>query len=97
MQNYFPFEVNLIGDAEQMYQLYADFEAQNLLPCKFLLDKYSSPEGLISLVDITALIIQEKAPALPDCIDFDEESYLLDMHVDSAEALQLFASTICPV
>ncbi|RZK19216.1 MAG: hypothetical protein EOO56_14615 [Hymenobacter sp.] len=97
MENTFPFEVKFIGDAEQFYQLSADFEEPKLLLYKLLLDKYRSPNGLISLVDNAALVIEETVPDLLDHMDFNEESYLLDMHVDSAESLQTFVAKVYPI
>ncbi len=97
MEKEFPFTVEFVGNAEQFYRLSADFEEPELLRYKSLFDEYSSLESLISLVDVAALVIEEAAPALLDCMDFDEEGYLLDMHVDSEENLQLFKAKICPV
>jgi len=102
MANYSPFEVKLVngalyGSPEQMYQILADFSLPNLSLYKVLFDKYGIDEGLLSLVDLVALIIRENEPNLLEHLDFDEESYQLDMHVNNEAALQEFESVVCPV
>ncbi|OUJ74922.1 hypothetical protein [Hymenobacter crusticola] len=102
MINCFPFEVHFVngaarGSPEQMYQVIADFSSPAFSSYKALFDKYGAAEGLLSLVDLTAFIIEERAPTLLDHLDFDEEGYQLDMHVDSDAALQVFRSAACPV
>ena len=101
MDKYFPFSVTFVngalhGSPEQMYQIMADFELPELTIYKSLFDKYSPAEGLISLVDVVALIIGGSAPDLADHMDFDEEGYALDMYADSETAVQEFASVVCP-
>lgn len=97
MEKYFPFGVKYVGEAEQLYQLFADFDSLHLSSYKLLFDKYGSLNCPVSLVDVTALVLEEVAPELLDCVDFDEERYLLDMHVDSEENLQAFSAKVCPV
>lgn len=101
MDKYFPFSITFVngalrGSPEQMYQILADFESPDLSAYKSLFEKYSPPEGLISLVDIVTLIIEGNAPDLSDHLDFDEEGYLLDIYADSEEAVQEFASVVSP-
>lgn len=97
----FPFSVTFVDGAsysspEQMYRIAADFADPNLSSYKMLFDGCSSEE-LISLVDVVALIIEENSPNLFDHMDFDEEEYMLDMHVDSDWALQGFLALAGPV
>ena len=96
MTSCFPFKVNFVNEDEQMYQIVADFNLPDLAAYKALFNMYNSPAGLISLVDITMLIIEDNAPALLDNMDFDEEGYQLDMHVDSENNLQQLISIVCP-
>jgi hypothetical protein len=101
MNQYFPFQVQFVngityGSPEQMFQIIADFEAPELSEYKELFDKYGAADGLLSLTDITTLIIECSAPDLLDHMDFDEESYQLDMRTDSEKALQEFVSVVCP-
>lgn len=103
MQNSFPFSVTFNADALsdeapwQLYQVSANFDTPDLAAYKLLSDKYSQVDWRVSLVDTTALIMKEKAPGLLDHIEFDEEGYLLDMYLDSEEALQILITIICPV
>ncbi|MCC3158956.1 immunity 51 family protein [Hymenobacter sp. 15J16-1T3B] len=100
--NSFPFAVEFVdgaqyGSPEQMYQLRADFDQPHLSAYKALFDQYGATQGLLSLVDVTLLIIEgSNYPDLVDHMDFDEEAYALDMHVDSPEALRQFAAIVCP-
>ena len=101
MDKYFPFSITfangaLHGSPEQMYQIVADFDSPDLTAYKALFERYSPAEGLISLVDIVSLIIEGSAPDLVDHMDFDEEGFQLDMYADSEEAVQEFASAVCP-
>ncbi len=97
MKKYFPFETNYVGEDEQLYQLFADFDSLHLAPYKLLFDKYGNANCPVSLVDVTALVLEEVAPELLDCMDFDEEGCFLDMHVDSEASLQAFSAKVCPV
>ena len=102
MDKYFPFTITSVngalhGSPEHMYQIVADFESPELAAYTSLFDRYSPAKGLISLVDIAALIIESNATELADHMDFDEEGYVLDMYADSEVAVQEFASVVCPV
>ena len=99
--NAFPFKVHFVngalsGSPEQMHQILAEFDSPDLLRHKALFDKYGLDEGLLSLVDFTALIIENNSPELLDHLDFNEEGYLLDIYADSEAAVQDFVSNICP-
>lgn len=97
MTDYFPFAVEFVNDAEQMYRISADFEEPALAAYKALFDRYGAQQRML-LVDITFAIIDGSSKAeLAEHVKFDEEGYLLDMYVDSAEALQQFATVVCPV
>ena len=80
-----------------MYQIVADFESPELAAYKLLFERYSPAQGLISLVDIVALIIETNASEMADHMDFDEEGYTLDMYADSETAAKEFVSVVCPV
>lgn len=102
MTTCYPFEIKFINGAafdspEQMYSITAEFASQELKNYKLLFDKYGAAHGRLSLVDVTALIIEGNLPDLLDHMDFDEEGYLLDMHADSEEAVQAFISIVCKV
>ncbi|WP_022824939.1 hypothetical protein [Hymenobacter norwichensis] len=102
MTNYFPFEVRFIngalyGSPEQMYQIVVNFQSSEFTGYEALFNKYGLQEGALSLVDLTALIIESTSPDLLDNMDFDEEGYQLDMHIDSEVNLQQLLSVICPV
>jgi hypothetical protein len=102
MSEYFPFKVifkngALYGSPEQMYEINADFLSPEFSAYKALVDRYGALKGELSLVDVTALIIEDAAPSLLDHMDFDEESYQIDMHADSEAALEHFISIVCPV
>jgi hypothetical protein len=100
MDQYFPFNISFVNGAlhrspEQMYQILADFGSPSLSVYRSLFEKYSPPEGLISLVDVVTLIMEGSAPDLLDHMDFDEEGYLLDMYADGEKAVQEFALIVC--
>lgn len=100
MTDSYPFKVKFIngatfGSPEQMYSITADFASQELHEYKSFFDRYGVTDGRLSLVDVTALIIEGNIPDLLDHMDFDEEGYLLDMHADSEEAVQGFISIVC--
>lgn len=103
MKNVFPFRVTFNTDALlakepwQLYQVLADFNTPELRAYELLFDKYSRVDWRISLVDTTALIMEEQAPELLDHIEFDEEAYLLDMYFDSEAAIQIFITVVCPI
>ncbi|GAB2870862.1 hypothetical protein [Hymenobacter ruber] len=101
MDKYFPFSImfangKLHGSPEQMYQIVADFDSPDLTAYKALFEKYSPAVGLISIINIVALIIESSSPNLADHMDFDEEGFQVDMYADSEEAVQEFASVVCP-
>lgn len=93
----FPFAVLPTDDPERPYQLLAKFDEPELASYKALFDKYSLADYRVSLVDVTVLIIEERASSLLDHLEFDEEGYWLDMYVEHEPALPLFISTVCPV
>ncbi|RYU83254.1 hypothetical protein [Hymenobacter persicinus] len=98
----FPFEVRFIngaqhGSPEQMYQVFADFSPPELATYKALFQKYSSAGDDFSLVEVTFLLIDFNTDDLVDHMDFDEEGFLLDMHLDSESALQEFIDVACPI
>ncbi|WP_092741927.1 hypothetical protein [Hymenobacter psychrophilus] len=102
MTDFSPFKVLFVdgaanGSPEQMYQVVADFEDQLFSAHKKLFDEYGILDGRLSLVDVTALIVEGSDPELLGHFDFDEESYQLDMYADSEEALIRFANIVCPV
>lgn len=101
MDAYFPFQVQFVngasyGSPEQMYRVSADFDTLALVSYKMLLDRYGAAKGQLSLVEVVSLIIEDNALGLLDHLDFDEEGYQLAMHADSADAIQTFATAICP-
>jgi hypothetical protein len=103
MESSYPFNIRLNENALpevdccQLYQVSASFDAPKLFAYQVLLDKYSRTDWRISLVDTTALIMEERASELAESVEFDEEGYLLDMYLDSEKALNLFIKKICPV
>lgn len=97
MTDYFPFAVESVNDAEQMYRISADFEQPQLAAYKALFDRYGAKQRMLLADIVFAIIDSSNQTDLAEHIDFDEEGYLLDMHVDSEEALQQFAAVVCPV
>jgi hypothetical protein len=103
MEDTFPFNVTYNQDALlddfpwQLYHISAAFDIPELDTYKQLSDKYSQVDWRISFIDVTALIMEERAPELLDHVEFDEEGYLLDMYLDSDTALRTFIAVICPI